>query len=600
MPTARPARSTLVRLAVAAAALAGLALGGILAAGPAAARPHRSPLAPYRLTVRYVAPICGRNRTRPLDSARLVFLRGRRRLSAGAALSAAGSASFRLSRQPVQAYALLDAHQVVVLARAEDRDLPHALRDGRAYLPLGRLRPGTNRVAIRAAADRRAANVFSQLQQHMRFSAPLTVRPLKRLPVRVDASGDVSSYSASTHRLTLTRDGAFDDTGGIGHEFGHYLMFENIAEARGQAGDHTFRATYPDKPGLAFYEGWGWAYAAIEHGSRRLPIGLRCADAVDLGADAPTYAIGRPHYAQYNEEMAAYVLYHLAGLLGAGNLAKGLGVVLHAFATNEVNGRDPETMRDLRDALLEEGVDQGSQQRDDEINEIFADYGMQWGIQVLLTPSTGSDDGALAFNSTTIEVTGPHGFDCRQHVDEQGRPLGDRHGAGWSSPPLGPLAYTYVDDCIVDGGPDEGGQTVNGAYQRGFPDGYAALPLPYLAGGAEQLGAYTVTVRFSCHDAVESEPSDDPPNELTCAPWHGSLRIAWLDAPPTPSDPDLVSIAEPGDGDVSDPTAGDIVRTGLTIPLDRTTPVVSFTGDGRRCRIALDNTPCYPGPGPTS
>jgi hypothetical protein len=576
-----------------------------VAAGPAApaqARRHASSLVTYRLSVTYSAPVCGTPRSQPLDSAPLVFLRhGTRVAHAAAALSQAGRASVRLGREPVVAYARLDDGKIDVRARGLDKAfLPDVLHTGSAYIKLGVLHPGANAVEISEASDRRAANAWSQLQKNRRFAAPLSPKALKPFFVALDSRDKNASYDVPARRLTLTTAGAFANLGAIAHEFGHYVMFENISEAPGQDGTHYFPDSFPDQPGMAFYEGWAWAYAAAEQNTSRLTLDQDCGTFVDLTADPShlTFPITQPHYAQFSEEAAAYVIYALAGYLGDGSVTKGLAVIASAYERQQVNGRDPETMRDLRDVLIEDGLEQGSKDRDDAINEIFARYGMQWGIELRLYPDSSSDAGSLAFNSTTMTVTGPSGFQCHENVDQNLAPLGDAYGSGHIGSGLGPLGYTFVDDCIIDGGPDEGDQNTPGAYQRGFPDGYVALPMPYLQGGAEQRGTYTISVQFTCHAAVEDGVTDDRARQLACAQaWVGDLRIAWLAGPPSGQ---FLSIDPASPDQPSDDADGDIIRRNLTIPIGTPTPVVTFDAAGRHCTIDVTGSPCYSGPGPTS
>ncbi len=582
-----------------------LAMLAAVPAAPAHAAGHhrKSSLVTYRLAVTYSAPVCGAPKTQPLDSAPLIFLRhGKRVAHAAIKLSETGHASFRLGREPVVAYARLDDGKIDVRARGLDKTfLPDVLHTGSAYLALGVLRPGANAVDISSTADRRAANAWSQLQKNRRFAAPLSPKPLKPFFVALDSRDQNASYDVPARRLTLTTAGAFANLGAIAHEFGHYVMFENIKEAPGQDGTHYFPDSFPDQPGMAFYEGWAWAYAAAEQKTSRLTLGQDCNTFVDLTADPShlTFPITQPHYAQFSEEAAAYVLYALAGYLGGGgSIAKGLAVIARAYERQQVNGRDPETMRDLRDVLIEDGLEQGSKDRDDAINEIFARYGMQWGIELRLYPNSSSDAGTLAFNSTTMTVAGPGGFECRENVDQNLAPLGDAYGSGHIGTGLGALGYTFVDDCIIDGGPDEGDQNTSGAYQRGFPDGYVALPMPYLQGGAEQRGTYTISVQFTCHAAVEDGVTDDRARQTACAQaWVGDLRIAWLARPPAGQ---FLSIDPASSDALTDDADGDIIRHDLTIPIGAPTAVVTFDAAGRHCTIDITGSPCYSGPGPTS
>lgn len=576
--------------AVAVAALFAVVLGSNQVA---AARPSK--LATFNLRVSFKRQLCGTAVTQPLISAPVVLTRDGR-IVAHTTLSARGTAKVHLARKPAVAWAELEnahfrfKHHRIGLA-------PPGAKHDVAYIELGEVHPGANALA---AHDVGAANAWSQLQLNYAYASAITVKPLKPIVVELEATSDTSEYVAATHTLFLTSGGELANSGAIAHEFGHYVMYSNIDEFPGQGGTHNVPNSYPARPGIAFYEGWAWAYAAGEQGTPDWTLADTtagdCQNAIDLSAQTPTVPLVTPFWAQYNEEAGAYVIYQLAGYLGGGDVKPGLAAIVHAYTDNEIDGQPVYTMRGLRDALIADGTEQQSNETHHDINSIFAQFGMSWGLGIVINQDPAPEKGSLAQNRVTIGIDGPDGFQC-QSSDPTDTPLAG--GGDWEGTVLaGPLAYTWTDDCVLDG------QSPLGAYDH--EDGgasYAAASayvlFPYEQNGSEIDGTYTIWAEFTC--GATDTGDDNPDGTHECEDWTGgNLILQWMGFEPPPlSNPGDAAIPTPtADSPDSDPLDGAPVVHGLDLARDTKIPLVTFKGDGSTCEIVVSGQPCYQGPSP--
>lgn len=262
----------------------------------------------------------------------------------------------------------------------------------------------------------------------------------------------------------------------IVHEYGHHLLLTLAKLSTRSGGNHSAGGVYPNRPGLAYSEGFAHAFAAAVLG--KTDLGYECGSFVHLGEDTGPQPQTR-RYAQYNETAAAWVLLRVVRRFG-----------LKAFLSAMIDfkptaGHYPGTMREVRDALA---LGAEKTPADDHFdNETFFDGRMAWGFAAKATDAPGDDKTAVFAAKTAVEVwvEGPYGS-CRAPQGDPETPLAD--GATWEGGVApGALDFTYQDDCLAS-----------------WYNGFAELEFPILPGQRQESDTLKVMARWYC------EPGEDP------------------------------------------------------------------------------------------
>jgi hypothetical protein len=260
------------------------------------------------------------------------------------------------------------------------------------------------------------------------------------------------------------------------HEYGHHLRYHFGDLGPSSRGPHDHNAAYPDQPALPFSEGFSHAFAAIVIGDPSLK--LRCRVDVDLSTTPVTPEPPDRRYAQYNELSVAGVFWGLARRLANGNRQTGLARILTALKIYRRAGQPVGHMRDLRDALIEAGLEPTAG-RHLALSAVFAGQRMSWGMKVFACPGCDPEEEGgtgLERERAWVILRGPYG-ECAGTGDN---PIFGARGA---------LGYTSADDCLVSGG------TVPNETSLGL--GEAAVAFPYLANNAHR-DSHVFSVGWSC------------------------------------------------------------------------------------------------------
>jgi hypothetical protein len=222
-----------------------------------------------------------------------------------------------------------------------------------------------------------------------------------------------------------------------------------------------------------------------------------------------------PRLAQYNEAAIAGVVWHLALVLGDGNPQAGLKFLLRALHDYSYNDHAPESMREVRDALVNGGLEEDSAEKHSAFEAIFAEEKIGWGENVSVSFDDSRTDGTLADYKIHLVPKGPYGT-CEVTAADDSQPpiqkLGPYAGfSGWVGA-QGDLAYTWQSNCLVNGGNDQ-----PSSKGPAMPTAQLWLAFPYLAGEKELDGDFTLTARYVCADATEGmSPSDPQYAEYKC------------------------------------------------------------------------------------
>lgn len=289
----------------------------------------------------------------------------------------------------------------------------------------------------------------------------------------------------------------------IAHEYGHFLL-ETIAPDGSQGGDHDVSVSYPDRPNLAWGEGFPSAFAAVaikEWGGRLLAdCGKPVANYAEVPARPQLVSARDKRYAQYNETRVAGATYGLITHLGGGEA--GLKRLLAALPGYHRDGHSVWTARDLRDLAAQQFEQSAADHA--AIDSIFQGEGISWYrwfvVSVDFAAFAGSG-AAYAVPELALRVTGPGGFDCRASGNDLlptspgaiGTLDGGQQVIGFKAADGG-LSFSANDDCYLISG--------NGTPVLGDPPALvglsATLPFPYLAGLAHWNGDFELRARYAC------------------------------------------------------------------------------------------------------
>ncbi len=289
----------------------------------------------------------------------------------------------------------------------------------------------------------------------------------------------------------------------LAHEYGHFLL-NTIARDGSEGGVHDLAISYPERPNLAWGEGFPSAFAAVaikEWGGRLV---VDCGKPYQNFAEVPA----RPQlptdrdkrYAQYNETRVAGATYGLITYLGGGEA--GLKRLLAALTSYHRAGHAVWTARDLRDLAAQEFEHSAGDHA--AIDALFDGQGISWfrsfTVSVDFNAFVASGP-AYAVPELAVRLTGPGGLDCRASGGDlfPGSPgaigtLDDGRPVLGFKVADGGLSYSADDDCYLISG--------NGTPRLGDPPmitGLAAtLPFPYLGGLAHWSGDFELHVLYAC------------------------------------------------------------------------------------------------------
>jgi hypothetical protein len=348
------------------------------------------------------------------------------------------------------------------------------------------------------------------------------------------------------------------------HEYGHFLL-GTIAPDGSQGGDHNSSTSYPDRPNLAWSEGFPSAFAAtvLSEWSGRFYVdcGRPIANYAEVPA-RPQLATDRDRrYAQYNETRVAGATYNLIGYLGGGEA--GLKKLLSALPDYHRDGHSVWTARDLRDLAAQQFEQSAADHA--AIDKIFLGEGMSWwqsfnvGVYRDSNPYGTSADAELV-----ISVTGPGGFDCRNTTGNDidaapGSPVDDGLELPGKKAADGGLSYSANDDCYLVSG--DGRVADPNEDPHGFGSDGAQIQFPYLSGLAHWNGPFQVHAKYVC----DFDQRAGPREEFNCP-----SSVAF---PVYAGSPYLLGIAP----ELATPTS-------VSLPRGVDTVVATFTADGK-CEI---------------
>jgi hypothetical protein len=280
------------------------------------------------------------------------------------------------------------------------------------------------------------------------------------------------------------------------HEYGHFVM-QSVAPGGPSGDDHDIRASYPDKPDLAWTEGFAAAFAAAV-GNHAGVLQWNCSNYQNLGIKPANPTLKGDfdvRYAQYNETRVGAAAYQLLDYLGEN--AVGLARLLDAMTAYKRDGHGVWVARDLRDMAVQEFEKDSSDHVD--IDSIFTGQQLGWGELIGFGLPMGDPGFRAADFELAISVTGPGGFDCRVTSDvdtakliklDDGRAMAQGIKAA-----EGGLAFSANDDCYMISGD---GKVPNQLRYHGMGMDQVEIPFPYLAGLAHWQGLYTVKAKYVC------------------------------------------------------------------------------------------------------
>jgi hypothetical protein len=352
------------------------------------------------------------------------------------------------------------------------------------------------------------------------------------------------------------------------HEYGHHVLASVASPGpSGGAEGHTFSGVYPNQPALPWSEGFADAFAAIALNDPHLVV--QCSDElINMAARPATPLPDNPRLAQYNESAIAGVLWNLTTYLGHGSSIAGLKPLLGALHGFRYGGHFPESLRQVRDALITGGLET-SDQTQLTFDGIFAEEKIGWGENVTVAFDDTRTDGSLAVWKIHLSLDGPYGTCQVTAADDSSQPtVGleplpvEVNSPGWIGA-YGGLSFTKWDDCIVYGGNSQA--NVQGP---AMPLAGLWLPFPYLASEQHLDGEFTLTARYVCADATDGiDPSDPSYPEYACTTGRSvSVSVRTGDAPAVNAD-------------------------NITLYRDQDVPIVKFDANGS-CMIIPSGTDC--------
>ena len=254
-------------------------------------------------------------------------------------------------------------------------------------------------------------NVLVELVRAARTAFLAAPKPLP--PVRVITGRPETAFSRPD-KIDVA-DGDQWEPSILAHEYGHHVLDEITPVTA--TGDHDLIVSYPNRPKLAWSEGFPTAFAAVVYPSLRGQLREKCKPIMNLAAAPATPGLESTkdrRYAQYNELRVAAATYALMRRIGAGGLDLGLKRLLDGLDAYRRDGHSAWTARDLRDLARE--LAERSAADHVAIDKIFLDQGMSWLRQVgvgLDFAKYAASGVVSAIPEITVRLVGPAGFDCR-------------------------------------------------------------------------------------------------------------------------------------------------------------------------------------------
>jgi hypothetical protein len=388
------------------------------------------------------------------------------------------------------------------------------------------LHAGENEVLIRQKGQSAAANVATVID-HGAFFAKETLPAGATLPAvtvllryTTDFSHDETSVGDTAYypkRRTIEIDNdpkhptyKYEwESFAILHEYGHHVL-DSLADAGSlQGGQHTLVGVYPDRPALAWSEGFADAFSALVTGPPRLTF--QCRLIADIEATPATPSSKDPveiDRAQYNEIQAAGVIWHLVNIGGGSRdvRMRQLLTAARAFKGRAGAGHYPESMREVRDALVGSPLEPDTLAGHDAIDKIFSDDHMGWGVAFLIDDvvidNEGDDIGSFG-QYLHLTLVGPYGTceDPRRFGFHLETPITGFPGLTWDGGFVqGGLDSTWKDDCFIASGP---------AYDdlpHGLENnGELELSFPFLPEQRHANGEFKLYATFHC-DPFAAQP----------------------------------------------------------------------------------------------
>ncbi|MDX6581592.1 MAG: hypothetical protein QOI10_776 [Solirubrobacterales bacterium] len=390
-------------------------------------------------------------------------------------------------------------------------------------LPLGKIAPGDENLEVvpdnGGITPAGAANIFFVLSQGAAVAR--AVSPVKIDKVRVIWPTGETDYEKKTKTIRLEAGTEWAPAVPL-HEFGHHVL-ATVADPHSPGGEHNSTKTYPKKPALPLDEGFGEAFAAVtlNDPAIRYPS---CSASHDLGASPATTsrgAIKPPRLAQYNEVRDAGLFWHLAQYLGARagqGVQDGLHTILSALHVAKFFGGPARNMRQVRDALIQTGVETDKDEHD-AIDSVFESQGIGWGVMVNVMFADTQPGGAGAWYENHLVLSSKVGYghgapDCEETgndgslIGEDDSPPAQMQGAedfygtiGWT----GDLDYTWHDDCLIAGGDGNVSQDSDSTILSSL----LYFRFPYITDSQHLLAPFKLTARYVCADNHPEESAGD-------------------------------------------------------------------------------------------
>lgn len=486
--------------------VAGVAAATVaIAPSAAVARPTKKP-PPVKGKVLFQAPACpsGKLTYRPLRGAKVVVRRGKQR--ARAVANRHGRFSARVAgRGKPRVEVILASRGASVRPSGGKRPYRFVATPRRGVI---RLRAG-----VPVSTDLRepgsqagAASAFDVINDGAAFARRSLPRNTK-LPaviVRYPGYGQPDGFGT---RSAHAGNEIFVDNVSVGddafepwillHEYGHHVLRSVADPGPDASGDHDPTSVHPEKPSLAWSEGFAQAFAAI---ARNNPVlGTKCRTGINLASAPAEPRPVDPRLAQHNEIAVAGAVWGVAAELGDGSAPRGFAGVMRALASVTRSGNPARDVRDFRDFLAVAGLDAG---RSDTFTDIFAEQGIAWGFGV----SVIGDPDVANPNAPSVVLTGPYG-NC---ADDATTPGG--------------LPDTEADDCRSS----DGSATVaDGYYTFGSSVG---VDFPFLAGLAHRSGPHVVSAQIVCRPIDVDDPPCPGEARATLVIHNGDHPITTNDA----------------------------------------------------------------------
>jgi hypothetical protein len=381
------------------------------------------------------------------------------------------------------------------------------------------LHDGENDVVIRHNGQGAAANVATEIDHGAHFAKATLPDGAALPPVTVqlryttnfshdETAVGPSHYDPSRRTIEIDNDPKRPDYQGeweritILHEYGHHVL-DSLADAGNrQGGDHTFKGVYPERPALAWSEGFADAFPALVTGKPKLR--RQCAVVADIAGTPARPSSADPveiDRAQYNEIQAAGVIWHVANLGGRSRYDQTRQLLTAARAFKSRGGHYPESMREVRDALVGSPLEPDSVAGHDAINKLFADNHMGWGIALQIEDGEGTSFGQVLH----LRLAGPYETceDLRlRGLPNVEHPLQGKPGETWDGGLVpGGLDTTWKDDCLIDSGPAY--DLAPGGLEN---HGSLGLVFPYLDRERHLRGEFHLDGTFYCDKYAASPP----------------------------------------------------------------------------------------------